>query len=128
MLSTCTDNVDQEVPIVPVNISLDVNTELASLGIGSTMVCPKSGGYMGIIIYRHSLSEYYAFERTCSYYPNDTSAVEVNNGEIIVSCPKCGSKFVLTPDGALVNQGPAKLPLVQYRTYLSGSNRLFISN
>lgn len=121
------DDIHQVIPSVPVNISLDTNTELANLGVGSTMICPKSGGYMGIILYRASLTEYYAFERTCTYYPNDTSAVVAEKGSVIAVCPKCGSSFTLTSDGALVFEGPAKLPLKQYQTNLINS-RLYIYN
>jgi nitrite reductase/ring-hydroxylating ferredoxin subunit len=122
------EDIHQAVPGVPVNIIMDANTDLANLGVGSTMVCPKSGGYMGILLYRSSLSEYHAFERTCTYYPNDTSAVVAKDGGVIAVCPKCGSTFILTADGALVNKGPARLPLVQYRTYLDPMGRLYISN
>lgn len=127
LLLNC-DDIHQVIPSVPVNISLDTNTELASLGVGNTMVSPKAGGFMGILIYRNSFSEYYAFERTCTYYPNDTSAVVAEKGDVIAVCPTCGSTFLITADGALVNKGPARLPLKQYRTYLDRSNRLFISN
>lgn len=122
------DDIHQTVPGVPVNIILDTNTELAGLGVGSTMVCPKSGGFMGILLYRNSLSEYYAYERTCTYYPNDTSAVVAEKGGVIAVCPRCGSTFIITADGALVNKGPARLPLIKYRTYLDRSGRLYISN
>jgi Rieske Fe-S protein len=125
--TNCND-IHQVIPGVPVNISFDANTELANLGVGNTMVSPKGGGFMGILIYHHSLSEYYAFERTCTNYPNDTSAVVTEKGGLIAECPKCGSTFLITDGGALVNKGPARLPLKQYRTYLDRSNRLFISN
>lgn len=127
VFTDCND-IHQVIPSVPVNISFDTNTELANLGVGSTMISPKGGGFMGILIYRNSLSEYYAFERTCTYYPNDTSAVVAEKGDVIAVCPKCGSTFLITAGGALVNKGPARLPLKQYRTYLDRSNRLYISN
>jgi Rieske Fe-S protein len=63
----------------------------------------------------------------CTYYPNDTSAIEAKDEGVIASCPKCGSTFIFTADGALVNKGPAKMPLKQYQTTLQGA-RLYISN
>lgn len=125
--SNCND-IHQVIPSVPVNISLDTNTDLAGLGVGTAVVSPKGGGFMGILIFRNAYSDYYAFERTCTNYPNDTSAVVVGKGEIVARCPKCGSEFILTADGALVSKGPAKFPLKQYRTFLDPSRRLFISN
>lgn len=122
----CKD-IHQVYPQVSFSISLDTNTELANLGIGSSVVCPKGGGYMGIIIYREDMDVYHAYERTCSYFPNDTSAVVLDKSGIIAECPKCGSKFLIA-GGALVNKGPAQFPLREYRTYLDASNRLFISN
>lgn len=127
-LANC-DDIHEVIPSVPVNISLDANTELANLGVGSTIPCPKPGGFMGILIYRNSLAEYYAFEATCTNYPNDTSIVVADKGGVIAVCPKCGSTFIITSDGALVNKGPAQLPLKQYRTNLDpASNRLYITN
>lgn len=126
--SNCKD-IHQVVPGVPVNIILQTDTDLANLGIGNSIVCPKPGGYMGIILYRSGFSEYHAFERTCTYFPNDTSAVVAEKGDVIAVCPKCGSTYIFTSDGALVNKGPAKFPLKQYRTNLDPySNRLYISN
>lgn len=126
-LAGCKD-IHQVIPSVPVNISVDTNTELANLGVGSTMPCPREGGYMGILIYRESLYEYYAYETTCTYFPNDTSAVVAEKNGTIAVCPKCGSTFIITADGALVNKGPASMPLKQYRTSYDQSGRLFIYN
>ncbi|NJO91035.1 MAG: hypothetical protein HC831_20270 [Chloroflexia bacterium] len=82
---------------------------------------------MGIVIYRSDLDRFFAFERTCSYYPNDTSAVEIEKGSNILYCPKCGSKYVITEDEAMVLQGPANMSLKSYRTFIN-SNRLYITN
>jgi len=82
---------------------------------------------MGVIIYRNSISEFYAFERTCTNYPNDTSAVVAEDNGVVAVCPKCGSTYIFTADGAIVSKGPARLPLKQYQTYLN-DHRLFISN
>ncbi len=126
LILSCKD-IHQVIPNIPVNIILDTTTDLAQLGIGSTMICPKSGGNMGIIIFRNGIDEYYAFDRLCTYYPNDTSAIVAKDGGVIATCLHCGSTFIFTADGTLVNKGPAKLPLKQYQTTLQGT-RLFISN
>ncbi len=127
LIVNCND-IHQVMPSVPVNVILHTDTDLANLGIGNTIVCPKAGGYLGIIIFRNGYDEYYAFERTCTNFPNDTSAVVAEKGDVIAKCPKCGSTFIFTANGALVSTGPARFPLKQYRTYLDPSKRLYISN
>jgi hypothetical protein len=128
LVSAACKDIHQVIPSVPVNISLDATTELAKLGVGSAIICPKPGGYMGIILYRKDIYEYVAYERTCTYYPNDTSAVDIDSTGVFAVCKHCGSKFILLLNGD-VNQSPARLPLKQYNTYFDEySKRLYISN
>ena len=79
-----------------------------------------NGGSRGLILYRYSNDEFRVFDRHCTFEPSNTCAlvsVETNNITAFDNC--CNSKFLIT-DGS-VTQGPANLPLKQYRTTFDGS-------
>jgi len=78
-----------------------------------------NGGTRGIIIYRVNSSTYYAFERNCSYQPNQACATtDVHASGLYMADSCCGSTFDFqgNPTG-----GPAWRPLGRYQTLLSGS-------
>lgn len=79
----------------------------------------NNGGVKGIIIYKASASIYYAYERNCSYSPNEACAtVEVDASGLYMKDPCCGSLFNMAgePTG-----GPAWRPLRKYQTALNGN-------
>lgn len=80
-----------------------------------------NGGNRGIVVYRKDLSNFMAYDRTCSYNPpnvNETVKVDPTNNIMLID-PNCGSKFLIT-DGS-VNQGPATYPLKAYQTTYDGT-------
>ena len=83
-----------------------------------------TGGYRGIIIYRASLEEFKAYERTCTYDPTLTcSRLVIDPGSNIMALDTCcGSSFLLL-DG-IPNSGPATVPLKQYRTSFDAASSL----
>ena len=77
----------------------------------------------GIIVYRASMDEFFAFDRTCPHdYALDNSSVAIDTitGEFYVKCPKCGSEYVLPSFGSPTKDGPSKYPLKNYRTNFDG--------
>ena len=79
------------------------------------------GGMRGIIIFTNSsVTQYVAFERNCSYLPNNACAqVEVAASGLSLHDQCCGSTFDIefgNPSG-----GPATSPLRRYRTSLNGN-------
>jgi hypothetical protein len=78
----------------------------------------NSAGYddNGIIIYRASQDEFYAFDRTCTYDVEKSIAVEIDESGIIAVCPECGSKYVLPNIGFPTKESPSKYQLHQYKT------------
>lgn len=86
-----------------------------------------TGGNRGIIVYRKSLTEFLAFDRTCTYNSSAANArVFVDIDNITVKDTTCGSKFIIT-DGSVLNT-PASLPLKQYTTSFDGSAYVHIYN
>jgi hypothetical protein len=120
-LSACSPDLsDDQIPYQPfpdivLNLNLPDNIILKSKGISKEI----DGGVRGIIIYCHDLGVYSAYERNCSYHPNEACAtVNVDNSKLFMFDPCCGSSF----DFATGNPtgGIAWRPLVEYRTTFNG--------
>jgi nitrite reductase/ring-hydroxylating ferredoxin subunit len=91
-------------------------------------------GNKGIIVYHTLDDRFVAFDRTCSYSPNDACAfVSVDSSRIQFRCgqfkpnfvPCCGSKFEAS--SGIVQTGPARIALKQYFTARNG-NTILISS
>lgn len=116
----------QDVPIPPATFSdivIDLGfPEYLALGQdgGNVQVTANNAGVRGIILHRTNASTFIAFEKNCSFQPNDVCAtVEVHASSLFMIDPCCGSTFAFT-DGSPTG-GPASLPLRIYRTQKSGS-------
>lgn len=113
---------DDPIPIIPfadvvINLGLP---EYFSLQTDGGFKELNTGGVRGIIIYRVNSSTYFAYERNCSYRPNEACAtVNVHSSGLFMTDPCCNSSFNFSdgnPSG-----GPAWRQLQRYRTQLSGS-------
>lgn len=123
------------IPEVPVNRTVNLNLpSYQQLSIPGNYFYFPNDGYRGIILY-HSIDDtYIAFERACTYRPDDDcSTISVDHSGTYMKCGKyegnefitcCQSQFDM--DG-FVMQGPAKYPLKQYQVTRSGSV-LYITN
>lgn len=104
-------------PDIILNLSLPENNSLQVDG-GYRQL---SGGVRGIIVYRINSSTYMAYERNCSFRPNEACAtVDVHSSGLFMFDSCCSSNFSFT-DGSPTG-GPAWRPLNRYRTQLSGIN------
>ena len=117
-LSSCESNKGELIPVVKVDIYLLLYADLGDMGIGSSKVI--AGGVNGIVLYREADLEFYAYDRTCTMFPEHNEAV-LENPEFfgVFECPECESTFLLM-NGAEPNSGPARYPLVQYHTSIQG--------
>ncbi len=113
---------DDPIPIIffaDVVIELGL-TEYNSLKTDGGFKELNTGGVRGIILYRVNSATYFAYERNCSYRPNEACAtVNVHNSGLFMTDPCCNSSFNFSdgnPSG-----GPAWRQLQRYRTQLSGS-------
>ncbi len=101
-------------PDIEINLSFQEALQLRNLGYMTIR-----GGVRGIIVHRAANGEYIAFERNCSYEPNNSCAlVEVDQSGFFMIDKCCESTFDF-PNG-FPNSGPATFPLRRYRTILSG--------
>ena len=103
-------------PDIVLNLSLPSQN---SLQVDGGYLQLSSGGVRGIIVYRVSSSTYMAYERTCSFRPNEACAtVDVHSSGLFMIDTCCGSTFSFT-DGSPTGS-PAWRPLNRYRTQVSG--------
>jgi Rieske Fe-S protein len=115
-------------------ISTPVNFTILN-GSGQFFNLSSPGGYIyvnnvgisGIIIYRMSANQFFAFERNCTKdgCSNTKSIVWVQTGNTALKDSICGSNFSIM-DGNVQN-GPATIPLYQYHTNWDG-NQLHVYN
>lgn len=116
---SCETNRGQIIPYVKVDLYLDINAELAGMGIGTSKVIPNHG-VKGIVLYRESDMGFYAYDRTCTLWPEHTAAVVEDTTFFgVFRCPECKSTYLLM-NGAEPNSGPAQYPLVEYQTAIQG--------
>ncbi len=124
--TSCESNRRQIIPYVQVFVDLDLYAELGNMGIGTTRIIPNEG-YRGIVLYRETDLGFYAYDMTCTEYPeHDRAVVRDTIFDGVFKCPKCDSRYVII-NGAYPDSGPAEFPLVEYRTNIQG-NLLLISN
>lgn len=116
--SGCNKDQNAQIPLVSVNLNLNLNNpEFVHLKTdnGWTYV---SGGSRGIVVYRTN-GTYKAYDRHCPYNPTNSCglvSVDVTNITGLDDC--CGSKFLMS--SGQVTQGPAVNPLKAYNTSLNG--------
>ena len=85
-----------------------------------------NGGVRGIIVYRSIGNSFLAYERNCSFHPNEACAtVNVHASLLYMTDPCCSSDFSFQ-DGSPTG-GQAWQPLRRYRTQFNGST-LIISD
>ena len=107
------------IPNVYVNLHINVNSALYNdlNSVGGYIYL--TGGNKGIIVYRNSIDEFKAFERTCPYDPDaETARIVVDQSRLFAVDSTCTSEFLLL-DGS-VHNGPSTLPLKQYKTSFDG--------
>lgn len=115
---SCQTNRGEMIPYVKVDEYLLLYADLADMGIGTTKNI--SGGWQGIVLYREADLVFYAYDRTCTLFPeHDEAVVEDSVFFGVFECPSCGSTYLLM-NGAEPNSGPARYPLVQYNTSIQG--------
>lgn len=122
---TCNKDSNSNIPFVPVNIVMQT-TDPQFIGLNAVNSwIYLIGGSRGIIVFKVSNNQFRAFDRHCTFQPQNTCAlvsVETNNISGLDDC--CGSRFLIT-DGSVLN-GPAILPLKEYSTSFDGATlRIF---
>ncbi|HZY80869.1 MAG TPA: hypothetical protein VFE50_15200 [Cyclobacteriaceae bacterium] len=93
--------------------------EYAALRVDGGILELNNIGLRGVFVYRAGQTTFRAYERTCSYHPNEAgSTVNLHASRLYFTDQYCGSTFNLS-DGQ-PSGGPAWRPLRQYRTDING--------
>jgi len=122
---SCKDENPYTIPYVLVNFFVYPNNIDSDLGVSRFKYFPREG-YRGIVVYRMTTDQFYAFDRACTFDTQNPNAIVATDASGIVAiCPVCGSKYLLT-DGYPF-QGSARNPLLQYHTSFDG-NKVLVSN
>ena len=107
----------QPFPDIILNLNLPENLTLKTKGNAREI----NGGVRGIIVYCQDFGVYYAYERNCSYHPNDACAtVNIDNSKLFMIDPCCGSSFNFSNGQPM--GGVAWRPLQAYQTSYDGFN------
>jgi nitrite reductase/ring-hydroxylating ferredoxin subunit len=122
-LANCSqDLTDDEIPPssfpdIIIDLSLPSNIALASKG-GYKEI--DDGGVRGIIVYCEDVGRYHAYERNCSFTPNEACAtVNVDASKLFMLDPCCNSSFNFIT-GQPMGGGPAWRPLRKYEAVANG--------
>ncbi len=120
MLWSCRKDERGGVPIVPVDISINVNNPAYADVVVPGGWLYLTGGSLGLIVYRSSPTSFVVVDRHCPYKPEDVCRVAVDESQITArDADCCGSSYLIT-DGS-VTQGPAALSLHRYNTSFNGT-------
>jgi hypothetical protein len=118
LITSCDDDaVDSQLPYVYVNVVINTNNiqfdDLRTRGYTYLQE-----GYRGIILKKFSSGEYSAFERACTYQPeNDCGVVEVHSSGFYMEDKCCNSTFDFE---GYPTSGPARVKLREYYTFIDG--------
>jgi len=133
LLISCEKNKNDVIPYTIVNFTMDISgdilfTDLNAIG-NSVIVTSQTNnwgrysagyGYNGIIVYRATDEQFYAYDRTCPYdYAVNNKSIKVNVDFIQAVCPSCSTSYSLHTGGVPIS-GPGNYPLKNYRTYFNG--------
>lgn len=118
LISCDDDAVDSQLPYVYVNVIINTNNiqydDLRTKGYTYLQE-----GYRGIILYKSPMGDYRAFERACTFQPeNNCGIVEVHPSGFYMEDPCCSSTFDFE---GFPTSGPARVRLREYYTFLDGT-------
>lgn len=128
----CTDEYDNRIPLLPVNLILDLTfkdkelkailsyKEYTDRNINHTQ--NERRGYGGVLVVHTMNNEYVAFDRACPYEAQVNVVIEMGEDVRFATCPKCGSKYEVGVTGTGIRQeGVSTYGLRRYNTTLNGS-------
>lgn len=138
IIVSCNENDDPPIQTGYVNITIypDATEYIELNSPGGYVYLNANEPSRGILVYRLTMDEFKAYERTPTYKPDSCcfvtsdnvkicSRVVVEDNGLFINDTCTGSKWLIL-DGSVQN-GPAKYPLVSYQTFYDG-NALTISN
>ena len=113
----------------PVNVTILISSYPNLAGTGGVQLIPNVG-IKGILIYRASTTQFYAYERSCTYDGTTVTNAMVTaaTGDFTAKDNVCGSIFMIADGTGSVTHSPATYPLKQYTATFTAPNTLVITN
>jgi len=128
----CKKNKNDVIPDVYVDFTINLSDpEFFELNaIGNTRIVTRytnnwgysAAGYgdNGIIVYRSTLEDFYAYDCTCPYdFVINGTSVKLKIDGIFAVCPVCGTTYAL-PSFGTPYSGVGRYPLKNYKTNFNG--------
>ncbi len=112
------------------NVYLSSHPNLTVPGVDTISQNPNVG-IRGLLIYRATETEFYVYERACTYDGLSNVKAKVFSAQGSFTCTDnvCGSVFTIADGSGQPTHGPATYALKQYKWTLDGTgNVLTISN
>ncbi len=122
---SCEKGTADVVPDTYVDITINTNNFFLGTGqsilVSNTQVGVTNLGYdnNGIIVYRNTQDEFFAYDRTCTYHVEESVPVELWTNTMFAICPVCSTKYQLWFSGFPADEGPSNYPLKQYKTFFN---------
>jgi Rieske Fe-S protein len=109
-------------PYTPINLNIDLVSLYATIGAGEYAFMYDNYGVNGLLIRRNFDNQFFVYDRTCTYEPDFSCAVDSDTtSSLHISCPCCNSQYFLDETGdAFITRGPARYPLVRYNATING--------
>ncbi|MFI5141608.1 MAG: hypothetical protein ACHQII_04575, partial [Bacteroidia bacterium] len=106
----------------PVNVTVLISAHPNLNGTGGVDTIANAG-LKGILIYRASTTQFYAYERSCTYDGTTVANAKVSaaNGSFTAKDNVCGSIFMIGDGTGGVTHNPATYPLKQYTVAYDGT-------
>lgn len=108
------------VPLVPVDIEINLNLPEYNALLVTGGWAYITGGSEGLVVYRSSPEEFVALDRHCTYQPENLCRVTVDASGVMARDTTCCHSAFLLMDGSVTN-GPAVLGLKRYHTTFNGT-------
>ncbi|MCY1722702.1 Rieske 2Fe-2S domain-containing protein [Prolixibacteraceae bacterium Z1-6] len=118
------DEIDSQVPEVPVNFTINLNIYNELQNPGSSVYF-EYVGFGGVIVSCHVVGEYYAYDATCTHEISQSCHLEPDG--LLAACPCCESQYSLFYSANPIS-GPASAPLKQYNVSVLGNSTLRVFN
>jgi nitrite reductase/ring-hydroxylating ferredoxin subunit len=131
-LTSCKKSKNDVIPDVYVDFYIDLNDpeffDLNSIGNSRVVTSITNNwginaagyDYNGIIVYRATLDEFYAYDRTCPHdFAVNGKSIKLNIDGIFAVCPECGTNYAL-PSFGTPYSGVGKYPLKNYKATFNG--------
>jgi hypothetical protein len=131
-LTSCKKNKNDVIPDVYIDFTINLSDpDFFDLNaIGNTKIVTSStnnwgtpaAGYggNGIIVYRSTMEDFYAYDRTCPHdFTVNGKSVKLNIDGIFAVCPECGTTYALPAFGTPYS-GIGRYPLKNYKTSFNG--------